>query len=135
VSFPTTLQMLQNYLMARSEWINLGQPLRSQERIDEIFNICKVCEHYQKSPLDNTLLTKYIIQNDGMGCAVCGCFINNQKEWNKIAWATTRCPLESPKWVAEENLPPPPPKLPEPEKVAETSPQETPEQPPCGCGR
>ena len=69
----------------------MGSPVRKQEEIDVIFNICTQCKFYKK----NT-------ETEGK-CGVCGCFLKKTGYLlNKIAWATTRCPLEEPKWVEQQ---------------------------------
>lgn len=85
------LDKLKRFFTERAKWKKAGQPRRSNDKIQILFEICKQCDKYQ-------------IKNSVQGtCGECGCRITNVKEyWNKLAWATTRCPLEKPKWVEEE---------------------------------
>jgi len=79
-----------NYKKERQEWIDKGSPLRSEEKILEIFTICSECDKH----ID---ITQNMVQ-----CSVCTCFIRKYgTKLNKGAFATTRCPLEEPKWVEE----------------------------------
>ena len=125
MGFPNLYQMMKNYLSARSEWVDKGQPKRSPEKIQELHNICKECPHYKASPLDDYFLKKYIINNDGMGCEICGCFVNLNEEYNKLAWATTKCPLDPPKWEEEPAFRP---------VKANPPPADPPPAGGCGCG-
>jgi hypothetical protein len=127
MAFPSLAQRIKNYVASRQIWAKAGKPIRLQATIEHIYNTyCKECEHYKTT---------------GYACDICGCYINDHNDWNKIAWSTTRCPDEPPKWIEEEGfrpveeikvevipeaippqeLPPPPP--PEPPKGG------------CGCGR
>jgi len=93
MSFPSFPQRVSNYLASRKTWVAAGKPLRSPEAIRSIFNThCKPCEHYTETTL-------------GYACDICGCFVNENNDFNKIAWATTRCPLDPPKWVEVTYLP------------------------------
>lgn len=105
--FPNLYTMMKNYLDARKEWVSKGEPMRSPEKIHELHEICKTCPHYQPSPLDDYFIKQFIIKNDGMGCEICGCFVNENQEYNKLAWATTKCPLEPPRWIEEPEFQPP----------------------------
>jgi hypothetical protein len=89
--FPSFPQRVLNYLSSRKTWVAAGKPMRSPEVIKYIFNThCKECEHYKST---------------GYACDICGCYINENSDWNKIAWYTTRCPDNPPKWIEETNLP------------------------------
>lgn len=115
------------FLKERAKWKAAGSPTRTPEKAQELFNICSNCEHFKKT------INK---ENHGQ-CSICGCSLTPDPKiyFNKIGWATTRCPLEEPKWIEEENLnqqteskeeeqdsPTPPPAPP------------TPRQGGCGCG-
>lgn len=79
------------YLRARDYWKKAGKPMRSDEKIREIFSICsKGCENYLPG-------------GDGGGqCGICGCWLYPiVTQVNKIQWATEKCPLLPPKWDAE----------------------------------
>ena len=69
----------------RKRWIQSGRLLRTDERIEEIYDeYCAPCEHFNKDT-----------------CGVCGCRIKRKGTFlNKLAWATTECPVQ--KWKAEE---------------------------------
>lgn len=78
---------IQQYLQERAKWARFGKPLRGQDEMSAIFNICKDCHMFQKE------------NEDAGSCGVCGCNIKKSGTFlNKIAWATTRCPLSDPKW-------------------------------------
>lgn len=108
------------YRQEKKKWKEAGEPTRSDEKVLELFEICKSCEHFIK-------ITKSIGQ-----CGVCTCALRQDGDaMNKLRWATTSCPLPEPKWTAEEGI----------QKEAE---QEVPAQPQyinrpkkggCGCGK
>lgn len=114
------------YLEEKAIWTQNGRPYRTSEQMAELFNICRECENFQRF-------------SDGVGqCQICGCFIKrNSKHLNKLAFATTSCPLEEPKWVAEkgfttildeqtsDNIN---------KKIAQYKPGSPPNQQDCGCG-
>lgn len=82
--------MATQFLIERAKWKKVGKPVRSAEKIQELFNICNACEHYIK----NT-------ETSG-NCGICKCNLKNVAgSLNKLAWATTRCPLPEPKWMPE----------------------------------
>jgi hypothetical protein len=82
----------EDYLQARKKWAGAGKPMRSDERIAEVFQICESCPHI----IPNT-------QDEGGQCGICGCWLYPQVGLvNKIQWATEKCPLSPPKWDAEE---------------------------------
>lgn len=88
---PSLIKKAKSFLQSRHEWIKAGRPMRTPEKIKELYNnVCKVCPHYLSS---------------GYSCDICGCYINEGTSWNKLAWATTRCPDEPPKWT-EDYVPP-----------------------------
>ena len=74
----------------RKKWKKAGAPLRQPAEIERIFNICKEC------PL-------FSLEGDNEGeCGICGCSIKKSSiKMNKAAWATTTCPHNPPKWIAE----------------------------------
>lgn len=81
---------LSQYIEEKKKWKEAGKPVRSIQRIQELYNICKGCEHFNK-------LTSKTGQ-----CKICTCFLRqNSTNKNKLAFATTRCPLEEPKWTEE----------------------------------
>lgn len=80
-----------NYKKERQEWVDNGSPLRTKEKILEIFTICNECDKHIP-------VSENIVQ-----CSVCTCFIRKYgTKLNKAAFSTTRCPLEEPKWIEEE---------------------------------
>lgn len=90
MTFPNILQRATSYLESRAIWTAAGKPMRSNERILEIYNnFCKPCEHYKST---------------GYACDICGCLINTGTLANKICWATTRCPDVEPKWIEEIDI-------------------------------
>lgn len=131
------------YASERNKWAQAGKPYRTDARILEIFdNQCAPCENFNP-------------EGEGKGsCGICGCrLLREGKMLNKLAWATTECPLTPPKWDAEV-LPRPPRKTglfspaKEPELgQTELSPNiephgspperviESPREGGCGCGR
>ena len=97
---------LPQYIEERRKWKEAGKPVRSMQRIQELFDICRTCENFLK-----------LTSNSGQ-CKICTCFLRkNSTSKNKLAFATTRCPLEEPKWVEETIL------VKEEEAVEETPPQ------------
>lgn len=85
------MNKIKKFLLEQAKWIKSGQPYRTEEKIQEIFNLCKTCEHFLKNKKEN----------EG-NCGICGCRLTESKQYmSKNSWATTRCPLEEPKWVEE----------------------------------
>lgn len=78
--------MANEYAVERLIWSKAGRPYRTTERMLEIYNICASCEHFNNN-----------------SCGICGCNLHPTEKIlpNKIAWATTECPLEEPKWRAD----------------------------------
>jgi len=76
------------FLKELLKWAFYGFPQRSDARIRELFTICNYCPE----------LDKY---EDGKGiCSICGCNIKrDERRMNKLAWGTTRCPDDPPRWV------------------------------------
>jgi hypothetical protein len=80
------------YRQEKKQWKEAGEPVRSDERVKELYNICASCEHYIPLP---------VLENRGQ-CAVCTCLLSvDDDRLNKLRWATTRCPLEEPKWTED----------------------------------
>lgn len=67
-------------------WEDAGRPLRPKETIAILYNeVCTPCPHF-----------------GGDQCNQCGCTISPTARFrNKLAWATTQCPLQPPKFEAE----------------------------------
>ena len=69
------------------KWFLKGKPLRSDKEMDRIFSICEECPEFERYAPGCTF----------GNCKVCGCHLDKEdKGMNKIAWATTKCPLK--KW-------------------------------------
>lgn len=83
---------INQYLNERAKWIKFGKPYRNPEDRLRIFNICYSCD-------------KFIKESEVEGnCSICGCGIKKEGNmFNKIAWATTKCPLRKPKWTEEKD--------------------------------
>lgn len=70
------------------KWTLYGQPVRTQEKIDELYQICNRCPNYDE-----------YAPEAGFGtCRICGCNINKGRSLNKLAWGTTHCPDKPPRW-------------------------------------
>lgn len=81
---------VKNFMNTHFEWIKMGRPVRTPEKIVELYNICSSCEHFQKDR-----------------CMECGCYIKKHGIiMNKLALANTRCPLDEPKWIEEPGFEP-----------------------------
>ena len=76
------------YLFERIRWNLAGCPTRSPDQIKDIFlTHCSQCENFDG---DDT---------EGI-CGICGCLLKKSgKDFNKLYWATTRCPDNPPKWM------------------------------------
>lgn len=85
---------IKQYIIERAKWRKSGKPLRTPERIEQLFKICSSnqCLNYISKDIDRG------------ECNICHCNLLRQGNYfNKLAWGTTRCPLEHPLWV-EENV-------------------------------
>src|SRR6185369_6717168 len=79
---------VKQFLIERAKWKKAGSPNRTNDEVKEIFDICNKCPEYKKRT-----------EREG-NCGVCGCRITMWKTYrSKNTWATTRCPLENPKWI------------------------------------
>lgn len=90
-SAPSLLRQAASFVSAEARWIAAGRPVRSEERVAEIFAICQVCEHFRlgTSELEGS-------------CGICGCRLRSAGGlFNKIQMATESCPLKPSKWTAE----------------------------------
>jgi hypothetical protein len=94
------------YLAERKKWVAAGKPVRFTDEIKQLFARCKKCNHYT-----------------GESCDICGCFINESRKWNKLAWATTVCPDDPPRWGASKEF----------EILKKEPPVKTTPQGGCGC--
>lgn len=86
------LQAAGAFSLSYAQWLMMGKPLRSPERITELFAICEPCNEYNPK-----LWTPY----GRGGCHQCKCHISGdtEKDINKLAWPHESCPLK--KWLAE----------------------------------
>lgn len=87
------ISLAKRYAEERKVWMKYGSKLRSTERIAEIFDTkCLPCNWFQAKK-----------HSKGKGiCGKCGCMLKRKGIYlNKIAWATTKCPLKNPKWTSE----------------------------------
>ena len=77
-------EKIDGYEKEHEEWVKAGKPTRNRRRRAQLYNICAMCENYT-----------------GKTCKICGCMINLTPGLNKLYWATTKCPLDPPKWEAD----------------------------------
>jgi hypothetical protein len=78
---------LWTYAKAVRRWNDAGRPVRSQQRVREIYERhCRPCMFF----------------NDGH-CSICKCHCNTSGVAlaNKLKMATERCPIIPPRWKAE----------------------------------
>ncbi len=87
------IDLIKSYALARRKWKQAGKPIRTPERMVEIHDICKGCDHFK--PEGGFM--------EGCDqCGVCSCNLSpTEEKLNKIAWATTECPAEEPLWGPE----------------------------------
>lgn len=77
------------YGNAVTRWIAAGRPVRSENRVREIFDtLCRPCEHFDAQR---------------QTCRLCGCHVRRSGSAfaNKLKMATERCPARPPKWIEE----------------------------------
>lgn len=80
-----------SFLSAHRRWLAAGRPVRSPERVREIFAICKECEYFRPGTAD--------IEGS---CRLCGCRLRDSGGMiNKIQMATEGCPANPPRWDPE----------------------------------
>jgi len=86
---PEVIALIKRYMAAHDRWDAAGRPMRSKEQMEDIFKICKECEHIKWDLL-------------GYKCNICKCRLHHKREKiNKIAMATESCPDDPPRWKAE----------------------------------
>lgn len=86
-------EMIARYHAEHKKWVQAGKPMRSPERMGEIHGICGQCPEFLKG---HGMIPGYDM------CGKCGCNLHpSHHTLNKIAWATTHCPLEEPEWEAD----------------------------------
>lgn len=78
------LQMATTYATAVARWIAAGFPRRSDDEVDQIFEICRACKWMHAAGY----------------CQKCGCRLSKSRQamTNKIRMATEHCPLPDQKW-------------------------------------
>ena len=84
---PSVTELAINYKKERKKWVDAGKPMRTDERILQIYNEkCEPCDFRRKNR-----------------CGFCGCFVKPKGTLlNKIAWGTTRCACwRKPFWLEE----------------------------------
>lgn len=120
---------VKQFFIERAKWKKAGSPRRTNKEINILFDICKSCDEYKK-------------KNDIEGkCGLCGCRLTNVKSyWNKLTWATTRCPLDEPKWLEQPAYQVNPVEVTEEEiqseeKLGDNEPDNPPKKGGCGCGK
>ena len=88
------IDLIRQYNEEKRKWKKAGKPMRSAERIAEIHdNICSKCPLFKKG---QGYLPGYDL------CGECKCNLHRTAlNLNKLAWATTKCPLKTPKFEAE----------------------------------
>jgi len=84
-------ELIRNFRKERKKWLNAGRPLRTQKQMHTIFeDICSKCDYFEPTGKDKGK------------CQRCGCRLSKDGIMlNKIAWATTQCPDDPPKWLEE----------------------------------
>ena len=86
LSEASSMTMVRQYMDERAIWVASGSPLRTDERIAELFKICQACPK-----IESTLGQSF--------CGICHCRVaNSGTKLNKLAWATTVCPDDPPRW-------------------------------------
>lgn len=84
------LPNIELYRQEKNDWKEAGEPVRSDEKVEELYNICVGCEEYIPLPL---------VKDRGQ-CRVCTCLLSKDGDsLNKLRWSTTACPLG--KWKEE----------------------------------
>lgn len=84
------LDLIERYRQEKRAWKKAGKPIRPIKRMKEIHAICSECPLFAKG---EGLVPGYD------RCTECGCNLHpTSKLANKIAWGTTHCPLDEPKW-------------------------------------
>jgi hypothetical protein len=81
---PSLIRQAGNFRVAYARWRAAGRPLRSPERVDELFtDVCTKC------PSESFIPTGV----DTGRCVECGCWLKRSTMFlNKLAWPTEACP-------------------------------------------
>ncbi len=87
---PSVTELAKNYKEERKQWVEAGKPMRTDERILQIYTEkCDPCDFRKKSR-----------------CGICGCFVKPKGTlFNKLAWGTTKCPFKYVTFWSEETDP------------------------------
>lgn len=89
------IDLIKQYEKEKKKWKKAGKPMRTKEEMERIYSICSKCPLFQK---DEGWVPGYD------KCGVCQCNLHpTAKKLNKIAWGTTHCPDNPPKW-GQENV-------------------------------
>lgn len=82
------------FLKEKKKWEDAGSPIRTAEEIEAIHKICSECPLFK---LGGGWIPGYD------RCGKCGCNLHPSHHiFNKIAWGTTRCPDDPPRWIESE---------------------------------
>jgi hypothetical protein len=81
---PSPATTVPRYVTAVARWIAAGFPRRSDDEVDQIFEICRACKWMHAAGY----------------CQKCGCRLSKSRQamTNKIRMATEHCPLPDQKW-------------------------------------
>lgn len=104
-----------NFIKEFWKWKREGGEYRSDKKIDELFKICS-----------SNKCGKFISKRTDLGqCEICGCYLRDSKnkQLNKLAMSSTRCPHDPPYWVEEEQI----------KKAEQTAPPKPKRGRDCGC--
>lgn len=81
---PSRARRLANFTLAAMKHLMSACPTRSQEEIDELVSICRVCTFFIPSEDDETGVC---------GHERCGCTVTRQKRYiTKLGWKSQHCP-------------------------------------------
>lgn len=81
-----------NLVTALGKWEMAGRPTRTQQQIDKLLAICQACPFMGRR------------KNGETYCGKCGCPVSGQVTTrNKLFLATESCPLNPPRWTAEQS--------------------------------
>jgi hypothetical protein len=89
---PSHFRRITSFATSVSRWVAAGRPIRSEQRVAEIFTQhCRPCQHFKPG------------RSDAEGkCGLCGCRLRSEAGvMNKIKMATEGCPKTPPAWEPE----------------------------------
>jgi len=91
-------ELVKRYNAEKKKWKMAGKPMRDPNEMEVIYNdICSKCPHFLKGQ-------GWVMGYDK--CEICQCNLHkSHKTLNKLAWGTTHCPDEPPKWVESSPKP------------------------------